>query len=194
MAPPNLLHLWFGPRRGDPGVGAGGGSAAGKRRFHLQDPEAGPVFSGAPPMVRLHCFYVCSGEKAHLTCPPCRRLALGIGRQRSRSNNEKEETLNKKRRIRKAQRPQYRLWLVQNIPDSDKPQWTEFTALWKTRNGDGHTGSARRTIPLLDGAVIGRMIVLPATMHQPDLNGEYSPAQILTWSGFVPDSFTPRKE
>jgi len=84
-------------------------------------------------------------------------------------STSKSETLTPKRR------PIYRLWLVEDGPEG-QPQWTALTGLWRTRKGNGFTGSL--TQPL--AAPGGRLVVLPASFKpgigqaQPEQTGSAS--------------------
>lgn len=62
----------------------------------------------------------------------------------------------------KAERPQYRLWLVQDRSDRDEPDWTELSGLWPRRSGEGFSGHVDRPVALRDGKIVGRLVVLPA--------------------------------
>jgi|OM-RGC.v1.032665191 hypothetical protein len=59
-------------------------------------------------------------------------------------------------------RPIYRLWLVEDGPEG-QPQWTALTGLWRTRKGNGFTGSLTQPV----AATGGRLVVLPASF-KPD--------------------------
>jgi hypothetical protein len=57
-------------------------------------------------------------------------------------------------------RPTHRLWLVQG--EGKEATWTEISALWPTRSGNGHTGIADKLLPILANHMKGRLVVLPA--------------------------------
>lgn len=60
----------------------------------------------------------------------------------------------------KGARPTHRLWLVQG--EGKEGTWTEITALWPTKSGNGHTGIADKLLPILGNHMKGRLVVLPA--------------------------------
>jgi len=65
--------------------------------------------------------------------------------------------------------PTHRAWLVIDRPN-DKPYWHELTALWPARSGKGMSGQLDVLVPVIDGFLKGRLVILPAKV-QPD-NGD----------------------
>ena len=60
----------------------------------------------------------------------------------------------------------FRAWLVTNpAGDDGKPLWTEVTGLWPTKTGSGLSGPVTKPLPMTSG---GRLVILPATVRQPD--------------------------
>ena len=60
----------------------------------------------------------------------------------------------------KGARPSHRLWLVRG--EGKEAEWTEISALWPTKSGNGHTGIADKLLPILANHMKGRIVVLPA--------------------------------
>ena len=65
----------------------------------------------------------------------------------------------------KGMRPTHQLWLVQG--QGKAAAWTEITALWPTKSGNGHTGTADKLLPILANHMKGRLVVLP-TKFEPE--------------------------
>ena len=57
--------------------------------------------------------------------------------------------------------PVYRVWLIQDRDDGRKPDWYDLTGLWLTKDGSGLTGQVDRPVPIQNGKLVGRIVVLP---------------------------------
>lgn len=59
-------------------------------------------------------------------------------------------------------KPTYRVWLVQDRGDGQRPDWTDLTGLWPLKTGKpGFTGFVDRPVAIRDGKLMGRIVVLP---------------------------------
>lgn len=69
----------------------------------------------------------------------------------------------------KGARPSHRLWLVRG--EGKEAVWTEITALWPTKSGNGYTAVADTLLPIMANHMKGRLVVLPAR-SKPENNAE----------------------
>lgn len=59
-----------------------------------------------------------------------------------------------------APKPSHRLWMVSDQPNGRPSIWTEITALWETKSGEGVTGAVKIWLTIPPGT---RLVALPAT-------------------------------